>query len=53
VTRYATSHLAAQFRTNTFSILRFHKSARLMRLDHSGVIVRERAHGASLEIQQC
>ena len=42
VTSYATAHLAAQFRTHVFSILLFHKSARIMRWDRAGVIVSER-----------
>ena len=39
---YATAHLAAQFRTHTFSILLFRETARLMRWDRAGVIVTER-----------
>ena len=41
VTRYATAHLASQFRTHVFSILLFTKSARLMRWDRAGLIVSE------------
>ena len=37
--RYATAHLAAQFRIHVFSILPFPKPARLLRWDRAGVIV--------------
>ena len=41
MTRYASAHLAAQFRTHVFSIVLFTKSARLMRWDRAGLIVSE------------
>ena len=56
LTSYATAHLAAQFRTHVFSVLRFPKSARLMRWDRAGIIVYHwiiQCSPSFLEIQQC
>jgi hypothetical protein len=50
LTRYATAHLAAQFRTHVFSILVFPKWARLMRWDRAEAVPPRRVF---LEIQPC